>query len=222
MVEGAQMCDEDIPLCPCTLIDQPKRLISWPEAKRIYMRERRYGDQEFHINALVHFYVDDQKFDGIFSGIWQRPNRALSILKHFDGIITPDYSICQDFPKPIKLFNIYRMRSFGYWISTKGLQVINNARWGSTETWSYCNNGIPSGSPIFVGAVASGLKKNADRPLFDIGFANTVEHLKPSAIYFYGSPTKTSVALLKTLNIPFKVFESDTCAAHKKKGGKYE
>ncbi len=222
MVEGARMCDEDIPLCPCTLDSEPQQLVSWPEAKRICRRQRRQGNKDFHVKALVHFYVDDHKFDGVFSGVWQRPERALAVLEHFDGIVTPDYSICQDFPKPIKLFNVYRMRAFGYWIGSRGLQVGNNARWGGAETWGYCNSGIPKGSPIFVGAVASGLKSTDNRPLFDVGFAETVDCLEPSAVYFYGSPTKASLALLGERGIPFNVFESDAHAARREKGGVHE
>lgn len=222
MVEGARMCDEDIPLCPCTLDGEPQQLVSWPEAKRICRRQHRRGNKDFHVNALVHFYVDDNKFDGVFSGVWQRPERALAVLGHFDGIVTPDYSICQDFPKAIKLFNVYRMRAFGYWVGSRGLQVGNNARWGGAETWGYCNSGIPKGSPIFVGAVASGLKSAGNRPLFDVGFAETVDHLEPSAVYFYGSPTKASLTLLSKRGIPFKVFESDAHAAHRGKRGEHE
>ena len=222
MVDGAQMCDQDIPLCPNTLSDEPQRLISWPTAKRIYNQEMRRGNRDFRVDALVHFYVDDNKFDGVFSGIWQRPKRALEILEHFNGIVTPDYSICQDFPKAIKLFNVYRMRAFGHWIGAQGLQVVNNVRWGGTETWGYCNNGIPMRTPIFIGAVASSLKSRVNHPLFDIGFARTIEQLEPSVVYFYGSPTKASLALLMKKGIPFKVFKSDACTVNEKKKGKHE
>lgn len=191
MVEGAAMDDEDIPLCPSALAREPRTLVSWPEAKRIYRHELRRGNKQFHVSALVHFYVDDQKFDGICSGIWQHPKRALAILEHFDGIIEPDYSICQDFPKPIKLFNVYRMRAFGYWAGSQGLQVANNARWGGAETWGYCHSGIAKGSPVFVGAVASGLKKGADRPLFDVGFVEMENASNP--------PPSTSTALPQRL-----------------------
>lgn len=222
MVDGAQMCDNDIPLCPCTLEGEPQLLVSWPEAKRIYRRESRRGNKEFHVGALVHFYVDDQKFDGVFSGIWQRPKRAMKILEHFDGIVTPDYSICQDFPKPIKLFNVYRMRAFGHWAALRNLQVVNNVRWGGAETWEYCNAGVPEGSPIFIGAVASGLKKGSNRPLFDVGFVESVNCLRPSVVYFYGSPTQSAVALLEKEGIPFRVFESDMCSAYREGAGKHE
>lgn len=222
MVAGAKMCDEDIPLCPCTLKDEPQRLVSWPEAKRIRKQELRRGNREFHVEALVHFYVDDQKFDGLFTGVWQRPKQALTILEHFDGIVTPDYSIYQDFPKPIKLFNIYRMRAFGYWVGARGLQVVNNVRWGDAETWNYCNSGIPKRSPIFIGAVGSSLKEKESHPLFDAGFAQAVECLEPSAVYFYGSPTKSALALLAARNVPFKLFESDAHIAHCRKDSRNE
>lgn len=39
MVDGAQMCDNDIPLCPCTLEGEPQLLVSWPR-RSVFTGER--------------------------------------------------------------------------------------------------------------------------------------------------------------------------------------
>lgn len=218
MVEGAMMCEEDIPLCPTIVAEEPKELISWKDAKALVKRQIAGGCGDFHISGLVHFYLDDQRFDGVRSGIWQYPQDAMDVLRHFDGIITPDYSLYQDLPKPAKLFNVYRMRAFGYWAGRQGLQVMNNVRWGTAETWDYCFVGIPVGSQVCVGAVASGLKRRVNRTLFNDGFAVMLDTLCPAKVLFYGRPSEQALRLTREREIPTEIYSSDMAARFQKAG----
>ena len=43
------------------------------------------------------------------------------------------------------------------------------------------------------------------------------KRVEPSAVYFYGSPTKAALTLLKAREIPFKVFESNKAMAYRRK-----
>lgn len=74
--------------------------LTWDEAKRIYKRELSQKNQDFFYNAFVGFYLDDYKFDGP-RGILHDSTSALIVLRHFAGVITPDYSTYQDFPEPM-------------------------------------------------------------------------------------------------------------------------
>lgn len=96
MLVNASYDAHDIPFCPTTARQIPKRLVSWPEAKRLHKRAIRRGDKKYRVSAFIHFYVDDIKFDGARSSIWLFPWRAYEIIRHFNGIITPDFSMCQD------------------------------------------------------------------------------------------------------------------------------
>lgn len=143
MVEGAEFSKNDEPFCPTTSDILPAALVTYREAKEIYRRELRRKNINFNYPAFVCFYEDDHEFDSIF-GIWFRSGQAYKILRHFSGIITPDFSTYQDFPCPLKLWNTYRMRAFGHWYGTIcGGNVINNVRWGTSETYGYCFDGIP-------------------------------------------------------------------------------
>ena len=135
MVKGAIFTENDIPICPTTATALPNDIILWTEARIIYKRELARGNKKFHYNAFVCFYLDDYKFDNT-KGIWFHSAQALRILRHFDGVITPDFSTYQDFVYPIKLGNTYRMRAFGHWLGKQGIAVINNVRWGTPETYS--------------------------------------------------------------------------------------
>ena len=119
MVRGAKFSVNDIPLCPTTATSLPAKLISYDEAKCIHKKEMRRGNGDYHVDAFIHFYIDDQKFDGKRTSIWLYYDNALEIIRHFSGIITPDFSTYADFPEPIKLWNFYRMNAFGYWIGSQ-------------------------------------------------------------------------------------------------------
>ena len=187
MVKGANFSENGIPFCPTTAKEIPQALISYTEARAIYNRQMKCGNKNFFVNALIHFYQDDYKFDGARCGIWVMPERAAKIIRHFAGIITPDFSTCLDFPFPLKIFNTYRMRVFGYWYGTLGGAVINNVRWGEKDTFCWCFDGIPHNSIVSIGTVASGLRSSENRELFELGFEKLLEMLKPHTIIVYGS-----------------------------------
>ena len=143
---------------------------------------------DFFVNDFVHFYIDDQKFDGKRSGIWVNYIKAVEFLQHFAGIITPDFSTYADFPEPLKIYNTYRMRAFGHWYGTLlGNAVINNVRWGTEETFKYCFDGIEKNSIVAIGTVASNLRNSADLEIFSAGFEKMLEVLSPHTIIVYGS-----------------------------------
>ena len=211
MVKGAVFSiPADIPICPCTAVAPPVQLISYDEAKTQYKKEMRDGNLTFTSNAFIHFYIDDQKFDGKQSSIWLYPEKALEIIKHFAGIITPDFSTNADFPDPIKRYNTYRMRAFGYWVSTHAVPVINNIRWGTMETWSYCFDGIPKNSIVSIGTVASGLRDATSRYHFEIGLNKLVEFIDPYCIVIYGSSNYPFIEKLKCQGIDIISFPSKT------------
>ncbi len=203
----------DIPVCPCTADTPPLQLISFEDAKSLYKKEMKSGNDSFQYHAHIHFYIDDQKFDGKQSSIWLYPEKALEIIKHFDGIITPDFSTNADFPDPLKRYNTYRMRAFGCWIANNGLSVINNVRWGTLETWTYCFDGIPKHSIVAIGTVASSLKFLSVRPNFEVGLNKMIEAIEPSVIIIYGSDNYPFFEKLKKEGITIIAFPSKTSEA---------
>ena len=200
----------DIPLCHSTATNPPAQLISYEDAKALYKKKLRSGDSSFFVNAFIHFYIDDQKFDGKQSSIWLYPYKALDVIKHFAGIITPDFSTNVDFPDPLKRFNTYRMRAFGCWMNQLGIPTINNVRWGTIETWAYCFDGIPKSSIIAIGTVASNLKLLSARPNFETGLYKMVKALEPHTIIIYGSDNYPFFDNLKKQGIKIIAFPSKT------------
>lgn len=214
MVEGASFTHNDIPICNFSTT-VPEGLISYSEAKTLYNKTIK-RDPDFKDNRFIHFYIDDPKFDGKESSVWFYPYESLKIIRHFAGIITPDFSTNCDFPFPIKLWNTYRMRAFGYWMNSLGIKVINNVRWGTPETYSYCFDGIPKGSTVAVGTVASGLKTRINRQLFTQGFEKMIEVINPQIIVIYGSANYTPIKNAEINGVKLIIFPSSTSLSYRK------
>lgn len=201
--------EHDIPFCPTTATKIPSRIITWEEAKAIYKVHISMKDYNFKFDAFVCFYIDDYKFDGP-RGIWHDYKRALEVLRHFAGVITPDFSTYQDFPEPIKIYATYRMRVYGYWLGANGCAVINNVRWGTSETWSYCFCGIPKHSIVAIGTVGGSPRKHIDRKRFEDGLYKMVEILEPYTIIVYGSADYACFEKLRGQGIVIVSFKSNT------------
>ena len=221
MVEGASFCHgSDMPVCHQSTQDVPKQLISYVEAKHIFKTKIK-AEPDFRYDAYVHFYIDDQKFDGKQSSIWLYPEKAYDILRHFTGVISPDFSTYLDFPDALKRYNIYRMRAFDYWLSSKGILVIFNVRWGTEETWEYCYDGIPCYGMISIGTVASGIQKVENRPLFNEGLFEMVRRISPHTIIVYGSSNYDCFQTLASRGIQIISFPSQSSLAFAaRKGGR--
>ena len=215
MADGAKFSVNDIPLCPTTVTALPEDIVDWEEAKAIYKQNTSSGNTDFYCNAFVCFYLDDYKFDGVH-GIWHDSKRALEILRHFAGVITPDFSTYQDFPEPLKIYATYRMRLIGYWLGKNGIGVINNIRWGTSETYRYCFDGIPTDSVVAIGTVGGSPRKLVDRKRFEDGFYVMVKKLKPHTIVVYGSANFPCFEWARSIGIKVISFESRTCRAHKR------
>ncbi len=216
MCSGATYSNNDIPFCPTTAETLPAKIIPWDVAKHIYKNALARGDKDFVCNAVVCFYLDDYKFDGP-RGIWHDSNFALKILSHFAGAITPDFSTYQDFPEPIKIYNTYRMRAFGYWLGKNGISVVNNVRWGTSESWRYCWDGIPENSIVCIGTAGGSPKKLIDRKRFEEGLEELVRIRKPHTILVYGSANYPCFDRLIDRGIKVVAYPSHTAPAFERR-----
>lgn len=211
MCRGASFAKYDIPICPTIVSTLPKQILTWEEAKRLHKKFVR-KDKKYISEAFVCFYIDDYKFDSVRNSIWLYPWIALRILKHFRGIITPDFSLYQDFPYPVKIWNIYRMRAFGFWAGRQGLEVINNVRWGTSETYDYCFEGIERNSVVAIGTVGGSPRKLIDRSRFEEGLEELVKRITPAIVIVYGSSNYPCFDMLREAGIMVISFKGSTAA----------
>lgn len=155
-------------------------------------------------NQWVHFYEDDY----LFEKIWSKPENYLEILKRFNGVILPDFSLYRDMPFVMQLWNIYRSRAIGCWLQSNGITVIPNIRYGDKRTYWICCDGISRGGVIAVGSYGT-LKCKEDRRIFAEGLSVVVSRIQPKAIVVYGFAPEDIFALYKEQNITIVSFDSE-------------
>ncbi len=218
MVKDARFAiGSDMPICYTCTGTIPIELIAYDDAKMLHKKLIK-KNPNYHVDKYVHFYIDDQKFDGDRSSVWMYPEILVELLRHFAGAISPDFSTFADFPDAIKRYNIYRMRAFDVVFQKNNIPVLPNVRWGTSETWSYCFDGIPMNGIIAIGVVASGINKVVNRKYFKDGLMKAIELLEPHTIIIYGSDNYDLFDDLREQGINIIAFPSKTNLAFKKEG----
>ena len=179
--------------------DIPNRLIAF--SKAISCKD---------YNQWVHFYEDDH----LFERIWRNPQKYLDILKKYNGVILPDFSLYRDMPFAMQIWNIYRSRAIGHWLQSNGIKVIPNIRYGDRRTYKICCDGISKNCVIAIGSHGT-IKHVADREIFVAGLDQVVKGLQPSAIVVYGSAPDSIFKKDADAGIEIVHFESNYAASHK-------
>lgn len=158
-------------------------------------------------DCWVHFYEDDF----LFERIWNNPRKYLNILKKYNGVISPDFSMYRDFPLVMQEWNVYRNRAIGSWLQQNGIKVIPNVRFGDNRTYKFCCLGVEPGGVISIGTHGT-LKNKIDRQMFIEGLNFVIKKVKPSTIIIYGKAPKE---LFSKYEINIVCFESEFSKSRK-------
>ena len=129
----------------------------------------------------IHFYIDDYQFERL----WNAPEKYIDILREYECILTPDFSLYMDMPMPMKIWNIYRSRQIGAYYQARGIKVIPTVSWAEAKTFEFCFLGIPKGSIVSVSTI--GVKQNSEAlEIWEEGMKAMIEQIEPSTILVYG------------------------------------
>lgn len=129
--------------------------------------------------AGVHFFIDDYQFERL----WNAPEKYVDILKRFDCVLSPDFSLYMEMPMPMKIWNVYRSRQIGAFYQSKGIKVIPTISWAEEETFCFAFEGIPEGSAVAVSTI--GVKKSA-MDIWTAGVDAMIDRIHPEAVLVYG------------------------------------
>lgn len=130
----------------------------------------------------VHFCIDDYQFERV----WNRPEEYLGLLRRFDCVVCPDFSVYLDMPYPMKLWNLYRSRALGNWWAREGITVVPNVTWSGLDSLDYCFEGIPRHSTIFISTVGVTRDKEA-RAIVKVGIEEALRRLEPTRLLLLGN-----------------------------------
>lgn len=158
----------------------------------------------------VHFY----EYDYLFERVWRNPRRYLPILKRYNGVILPDFSIYRDMPLVMQLWNIYRSRALGSWLQENGIKVIVNVRWGDWRTYRPCCDGLASGCSIAIGTNGA-IENKDDRYWFTKGLESVVRRLRPGHIIVYGSTPADIFDKYRAAGVEIIQFDCNTTLTHR-------
>lgn len=148
----------------------PKRMIGFNYA--LTTKKRDTG---------VHFYLDDYQFECF----WNRPEVYFELLRGFDCVLTPDFSLYLDMPMVMKGWNVFRSRLLGQAMQCVGLRVIPTVSWAEPETFEWCFDGLPKDSTVSVSTIGVKKNKNAER-IWKQGMDAMIDRIHPSCILVYG------------------------------------
>ena len=99
----------------------------------------------------VHFFLDDYQFERV----WNNPDRYIEVLRDYDYVLSPDFSMYTDFPKAMQIYNHYRKHWCAAYMQINGLRVIPTIAWSDESSFEWCFDGEPVGSVVAVSSVGT-------------------------------------------------------------------
>ena len=134
-------------------------------------------------NKIVHFFTDDYMFDRV----WNKPERYLPVLSRFRAVVAPDFSLYDDYPRAVQIYNSFRRHWLSAYWSAMGITVIPAPSWVMADRSSYnwCFDGDPRGSTVCI-STHGAIKGDARKRQFLEGWNEMLYTLEPKRIYLYG------------------------------------
>ena len=131
-------------------------------------------------DKAVHFFLDDYKFEQV----WTSPTKYIKLFEYYGNILSPTFSVWDNQPYALNLFNIYRSRWCVRFFQEMGINVLVDVRWSDKKSYDMCFSGREKGSPVIVNTV--GTKQLVNRKMFVDGFEEMLRVVEPSKLYVYG------------------------------------
>lgn len=129
----------------------------------------------------VHFFIDDY----LFQRTWNDPARYARLLQDFRCVLTADFSLFTDYPRPVQIYNHWRKHLLGAYWQSLGIPVIPSICWSDHDSYAWCFDGEPKGAAVAVSSV--GTQKNSfARALFMDGYREMLLRLQPQKVLFFG------------------------------------
>ena len=131
--------------------------------------------------AGCHFSIDDYQFERA----WTYPEGYDELLRRFECVVTPDFSVYTDMPYPMKLWNVYRSLALGHYWQSEGLKVVPTLSWAGPDSYAFCFEGVPKRSTVAASTV--GVKRDvAALDIWRAGMSEAMRRLAPSRVLLYG------------------------------------
>lgn len=129
----------------------------------------------------LHFFIDDYQFQRI----WNNPLAFIDMLRKYEFVCSPDFSLYLDMPKSLQIFNTYKKQFLSVLFQEYGINVLPTVSWSDRESFEFCFDGIPKRSCVAISTVGS-LRTEESKRIFDEGFKEMLYRINPPKILWYG------------------------------------
>lgn len=156
------------------------------DGQRVIPFSKVKSGKDDHFDRIVHFFL----YDYCFEDIWKTPDKYVETLKKYKAVLTPDFSMYVEMNLVLQLYNTFRNRWVGAYLSKKGIRVIPTVNWGSEKTFDFCFKGIEKNSTVAVSTymVSEHGNHKAQKEFFLKGYNEMLKRIEPECIICYGEP----------------------------------
>lgn len=141
----------------------------------------------------IHFFT----YDWLFDNVYDNAEKAVSKLKQYYALLTPDFSTYSTMPLILQAYSTFKNRWCGAFWQSIGLKVIPTIEWAEEPSYEFCFDGIEKGSTVTVATYC-----RYDTVGFIKGYNKMLEVIKPKTIICYGEPIQGMTGNVKYIN-PF-------------------
>ena len=129
-----------------------------------------------------HFFIDDYQFERV----WNKPSQYVDVLKPYQCVMTPDFSLYLDMPEPMQAWNRYRSMALGYYWQSAGLEVVPVLSWAQPESFEFAFKGTPKHSTVATSTVGV-MNDDNSKDFWREGMRRAMSELEPARVLLYGS-----------------------------------
>lgn len=155
-----------------------KQTIDTSAISLIACSDTRNNDNYCNRTNGVHFFVDDYRFENIYSN----PKRTLEKYRQYAFLLTPDFSTYADMNLWRQIENVAKNRWVGAYWQSNGLTVIPTISWSTPRSFDFCFDGVEQNSIVAVSTI--GCKKS--KLQFIRGYDMMLRKLNPETIICFG------------------------------------
>lgn len=140
-----------------------------------------YAKSAKEFNKTLHCFIDDYQFERL----WNRPAEYLPLIKQFEAVLTPDFSLYLDMPRPMQMWNEYRRRALGNYWQRNGVTVIPTLSWTTKESFGFAFDGLPKHATLATSTVGVMTSDDALK-VWSAGMKAAIKKLEPKRLILYG------------------------------------
>lgn len=136
------------------------------------------------------FYIADEKFESLWSDAVKVGERLAR--QQLAAVLTPDFSLFDNDPTIVSMYNVYRSRWCARYWQELGLKVIPHMQWSDDKSFDWALLGIPKNPPVIAfqcrtnrygGKAMTPAQRDA---FWKPGIERFVAELQPESVLVYG------------------------------------